>query len=397
MIELITGKAGRAHVDSEDVGAYQAFTFGSGCYVLHGCECSMTDANTAHVSDGELLVNGRHVRITGNGIDVTIDNGTQAQVRSDLVCVDYSKQPGSGVEAVTLTVVKGQPAEADAADPAHVAGSIIEGDTAAQFPLYRVRLDGINVGEPELMFQRAGSLMDVAADPASVGIASLIGRTALPSGANLNAYVTVGHYYSNNATQSATIANTPYTGGGFGLVVRCIYKYTTYSIVIQELTATNGTRWWRRTGDSGATWTAWKRELVYEEPSGALSVPKLTVGGTQVGVPKQLYANTSGTRGTITLTGDSFANYRYIDVFPALNDGVMVAPVRIWYPDGKTADLVWAMPDADKVTVTRTRIAISGAALTQSDARLTNVFAGTVNTYTTAANTLKIVRVVGYE
>lgn len=101
------------------------------------------------------------------------------------------------------------------------------------------------------------------------GIASLIGRTAIPEGANLNDYITVGHYYSSGNNVSTTIANTPYTNGGFGLVVRCIYMYNTCNTMLQELTATNGYKYLRRTADSGATWTDWflvdGRDGVYAE------------------------------------------------------------------------------------------------------------------------------------
>ena len=90
-------------------------------------------------------------------------------------------------------------------------------------------------------------------------IRSLNGGFALPEGADLNDYVTVGNYCSNNSAHSATILNTPYTGGSFGLKVMCPYgtSITGMTTIVQEMTVSNGRQYWRRSGDTGATWTDW--------------------------------------------------------------------------------------------------------------------------------------------
>ena len=36
-VELITGQGSTDHIGSEDIGEYQAYTFGTGCYVLNVC------------------------------------------------------------------------------------------------------------------------------------------------------------------------------------------------------------------------------------------------------------------------------------------------------------------------------------------------------------------------
>ena len=94
-------------------------------------------------------------------------------------------------------------------------------------------------------------------------ICSLNGGSLLPEGADLNDYVTVGNYYSNNSTLSKTLVNTPYTGGSLSLKVIC--PYSTYisgvDVIIQEMTVSNGRQYWRRTGDAGTTWTNWYLNL----------------------------------------------------------------------------------------------------------------------------------------
>lgn len=94
-------------------------------------------------------------------------------------------------------------------------------------------------------------------------IRSLNGGFLLPEGADLNDYVTVGNYYSNNSTLSSSLKNTPYTGGSLSLKVICPYgtSVTGNSTIVQEMTVSNGRQYWRRTGDTGATWTDWYLNL----------------------------------------------------------------------------------------------------------------------------------------
>lgn len=108
-VELITGRGTTDHVGAEDFGAYQAYTFGVGAYILHGCEASVVDSNTVRISEGELLVQGRHVRVKGSE-DIAIQSGTAGRNRKDMVCVRYAKDL-NGVEDAPLAVIVGTPVE----------------------------------------------------------------------------------------------------------------------------------------------------------------------------------------------------------------------------------------------------------------------------------------------
>lgn len=113
----------------------------------------MVDANTAHIAPGELLVEGRHVRVMGTGEDVTVENGTQGQKRHDLLVVRYELGE-EDVETVSLAVVKGVPTSVGKPnDPSCATGSILSGDPLAEHPLYRVPLDGVSVGSPVPLFE----------------------------------------------------------------------------------------------------------------------------------------------------------------------------------------------------------------------------------------------------
>lgn len=167
-IELITGMGGTNHVDSEDVGALNAELIGNGNYLLSGCEVTMTDANTCHVAAGELLLQGRHVRIKGAGEDVSIGNGQAGYNQRYLICLVYSKAT-SGIETVGLQAFAGAKTTGTATDPAVAAGSILGGDTNVVVPLARLELTGLSVGTPAVMLDSVKGLVALGAEIKKLG------------------------------------------------------------------------------------------------------------------------------------------------------------------------------------------------------------------------------------
>lgn len=159
-IELITGGNGTLHVQSADDASIWGGVIGQNCYVTQGGDgvsCTMATANEAQIGTGVGVIYGHAWRIKTT-TSVTIDSGTQAQRRHDLVCVHFTTSPSEtvhgGVEAVELVVLKGTPtSEAEADDPEVPGGSLLEGATDAYMPLWRIPLDGISVGSPERMFE----------------------------------------------------------------------------------------------------------------------------------------------------------------------------------------------------------------------------------------------------
>lgn len=105
-IELITGMSGTPHISSDDVRAFNRVMFGAGNYVLEGCEAQITSPNNVHINPGELILGGGHSRITGTGENATIQNGAAGKVRTDAICVHYTRNAG-GIESVAIQVVKG--------------------------------------------------------------------------------------------------------------------------------------------------------------------------------------------------------------------------------------------------------------------------------------------------
>lgn len=160
-LHLITGYAGGPHITSADAGAFNACTLGSEDYVIQTGKCfeaSIISNNQLRIYDGQILMQGRHVRIpTGDYEDVVIENGTQGMYRKDLIVARYEKNPETSIEKVSLVVLKGEPAVETAEDPSHITGDLLgENCTLHEIPLYRVCLNGINIEEVVSLFAPIG-------------------------------------------------------------------------------------------------------------------------------------------------------------------------------------------------------------------------------------------------
>lgn len=142
-INLVTGHAGRPHVTSSDQGLLYASVYGSGVYIINGCEAAKVDNNTVHINKGALLVQGRHITFDELGVDVAIENGTVGAARTDCICISYSMDEITGVETVETVVVKGKRASAAAS------GNILDGDKEVVIPIYEATVSSsLVLGEP---------------------------------------------------------------------------------------------------------------------------------------------------------------------------------------------------------------------------------------------------------
>jgi len=123
---------------------------GAGQFVMtrgNQFSASIISNNVIRVFDGDILMQGRHIRLNDNTyLDLTIDNGTQGQKRNDLIVARYTKNSTTGVEDCSLVVIKGTAVASSPADPAYTSGNIITDHALLNdMPLYRVPLDGLNV------------------------------------------------------------------------------------------------------------------------------------------------------------------------------------------------------------------------------------------------------------
>lgn len=159
-MHLVTGYAGAAHITAADQASMYAALFGTGEYVLdrgNKLSASVVTNNQIRVLDGDLLMQGRHVRLSsGNYVDLTIENGAQGYNRNDLIVARYTRSASTGTEECNLIVIKGTATTGTASDPAHTDGDLLGGnDATADMPLYRVPLSGLTVGNLEPLFSVA--------------------------------------------------------------------------------------------------------------------------------------------------------------------------------------------------------------------------------------------------
>lgn len=161
-IELVDGKAGVAHISSEDKAIIHQAKFSKSDVVYDwgdALKCSMSSSNRATVGTGCASIQGLDWHIT-LAESVTISNGSQGMKRNDIICAHYNRNPKTGNELVELVVLKGSPNATAAADPTIPSGKILSGAVDAYMPLWRIPLNGITVGTPVRLFTPRGALWD---------------------------------------------------------------------------------------------------------------------------------------------------------------------------------------------------------------------------------------------
>ena len=209
-IELVDGKAGTAHISSEDKAIIHQAKFSKSDVVFDWGDvfkCTMGSANRATIGTGCASIQGLDWHITA-AESVTISNGSQGMKRNDIICAHYHRNSSGdtgdvGIESVELTVLKGTPNATTAADPTIPSGKILSGAVDAYMPLWRIPLDGITVGTPVRLFTPKGALWDSLTPlPTSVQSGVFIGSS------NENGICVIS-YQSPNGKAPDVIVATP--------------------------------------------------------------------------------------------------------------------------------------------------------------------------------------------
>lgn len=80
--------------------------------------------------------------------------------------------------------------------------------------------------------------------------------TAIQNGDDLNSYTTPGNYYSQNASTSASLSNTPYTTGLFRMMVAEITATSRIQMIFTA-NASDKLLFYRSTTNTGTSWSTW--------------------------------------------------------------------------------------------------------------------------------------------
>ena len=199
-MEIITGYTGENHVTSADDASLYRGILGADDYVLevgNKFAATIVDNNTVRIMDGDLVIQGHQARIRANDYnEVTIDNGTPGQKRNDLIVARYQKNTITGIESISLEVVKGTPGTT-ATDPEIIQEDLKVGGTQRDFPLYRVSIDGINLQSVTSLFNvipNLAAFKSHLADYASLFTGNADAKNSIYRGKYLGNTVTAEQY-----------------------------------------------------------------------------------------------------------------------------------------------------------------------------------------------------------
>ena len=163
-MEIVVGFQGKEHVTAGQVGRILAGMAGDGAYVLdtqNRLAATMVTANQVRVDTGDLVMHGR-VATVETPETLTVESGVTGQKRNDLVVARYQKEASTSVESCELVVVKGTAVSyGDPSDPTINDGSILDGDSPVDVPLWRIPIDGLTPGTPVKLFEDTPSISEL--------------------------------------------------------------------------------------------------------------------------------------------------------------------------------------------------------------------------------------------
>lgn len=145
---IITGYTGTRHISPAMDAAVYRSAFGLEEYVLsdgNKCKGSMPSINQFEILDGLVSMQGHQIQVTQETLAVdTCANGYE---RIDLVCMRFTHDNDSMIDAAQLVVIKGVEVQSGntPTEPAHNEGVIDQGATIVDMPLYRIDLSGSTV------------------------------------------------------------------------------------------------------------------------------------------------------------------------------------------------------------------------------------------------------------
>ena len=177
-MNIITGYMGEPHITSQQKRNINIGIFDSGAHIIKGVgselAATVISANEVEIADGMIMCEGCASEIAhGTTESMTIDNGTQGKLRIDLIVARYNRNTSTGVEDMALIVIKGTPSASDPQSPAYISGTISDGDTTVDFPLYQVNIDGISITSVDALVDTV-NIPDLISDSISSALNSAL-------------------------------------------------------------------------------------------------------------------------------------------------------------------------------------------------------------------------------
>ena len=152
-----------AHIFAEDDAAIFQSIFGEdGVFAIGDrMKATVINNNQVRVGNGILCVGGHIGRtVYGDYSDMTIENGEISKNRNDIITAVFSTTGEKGIDEFKIEVKKGTPGVV-AEDPELTKENLYEGGKLREFPLWRVKLEGINIIGVEQMFKIIPKIPDL--------------------------------------------------------------------------------------------------------------------------------------------------------------------------------------------------------------------------------------------
>lgn len=140
------------HITPEDDAAiYESIVGTDGVFTVgEQFKATVISNNKVRIGNGVLNVGGHMGRTTyGDYVDVTIENGVSEQNRNDLIIARFVI---GDTDTYELDVKKGVSGK-EAVDPELVQEDLYNGGKTREYPLYRVKIEGLSIVKVEQMFE----------------------------------------------------------------------------------------------------------------------------------------------------------------------------------------------------------------------------------------------------
>ena len=161
-LNINTPPEAEPHIYAEDDAAiYKAIFGGDGVSTIRqACKATVLSNNKVRIADGVLCVDGHMARIPyGEYEDCEIMNGQSGKNRNDIIVAKFETTGTGGIDTMTCEVIQGTAGET-AVDPELTQDDIYAGGKVREYPLYRVKIEGLSITAVERMFENIPSNKD---------------------------------------------------------------------------------------------------------------------------------------------------------------------------------------------------------------------------------------------
>ena len=162
-LNINTPPEAEPHIYAEDDAAiYKAIFGGDGVSTIgQACKATVLSNNKVRIADGVLCVDGHMARIPyGEYEDCEIMNGQSGKNRNDIIVAKFETTGTGGIDTMTCEAIQGIAGET-AVDPELTQDDIYAGGKVREYPLYRVKIEGLSITAVEQMFEIIPSNKDL--------------------------------------------------------------------------------------------------------------------------------------------------------------------------------------------------------------------------------------------